>query len=264
MYNESAFTLAIRRTTGWLTPPALLAPPTPLLQAVARITTAGMSPIAAIRARLFTCFMLPPLFSSDVYLRSTVGARGTRRHCGEPHTLTAATTSTGPHAVDTQPGRCHNHGVPGVSASWARSARLAAAPIGFALAVGAFLVARGTGMFTTYAGRSGLAAGLMAAAALALVLAGLLASRTSRPGPAGDLAVLAGLAWFAPVWISWQLGPPLARSLGMLAAGFTFPLIFHLVLGFPGGRPPSAATRALVWARVPGGRAGHDRPRALP
>jgi signal transduction histidine kinase len=138
--------------------------------------------------------------------------------------------------------------MPGVSASWGRSARLAAAPIGFALAVGAFLVSRGPGMFTTYAGRSGLAAGLMVAAALALVLAGLLASRASRPGPAGDLAVLAGLAWFAPVWIGWQLGPPLARSLGMLAAGFTFALIFHLVLAFPGGRAPSAATRALVWA----------------
>jgi signal transduction histidine kinase len=131
---------------------------------------------------------------------------------------------------------------------WARSARLAAAPLGFALAVGAFLVARGTGIDTTYAGRSGLAAGLMVAAALALVLAGLLGSYASRPGPAGDLAVLAGLAWFAPVWVGWQLGPPLARSLGMVAAGFVFALLFHLVLAFPGGRPPSAATRALVWA----------------
>ena len=149
--------------------------------------------------------------------------------------------------MDTQRGGCHNHGVPRVSASWARLARIAAAPIGLAIAVGAFLIAQGPGVFTTYAGRSGLAAGLMVAAGLGLVLAGLLASLTSRTGPAGDLAVLAGIVWFAPVWVGWQVGPPLVRSLGMLVAGFVFPLLFYLVLAFPGGRPPSAVTRAMVW-----------------
>jgi signal transduction histidine kinase len=103
-------------------------------------------------------------------------------------------------------------------------------------------------MFTTYAGRSGLAAGLMVAAGLALVLAGLLATQAPRTGRAGDLAVLAGLVWFAPVWAGWELGPPLVRSIGMVAAGFTFPLIFYLVLAFPGGRPPTTGTRALAWA----------------
>jgi signal transduction histidine kinase len=150
--------------------------------------------------------------------------------------------------VDTRPGGCHNHGVPRVFSSQARLARLAAAPIGLAVAVGALLIAAGPGMFTTYAGRSGLAAGLMAAAGLTLVLAGLLASQASRTGRAGDLAVLAGLVWFAPVWVGWELGPPLVRSLGMLAAGFAFPLLFCLVLAFPGGRPLSASTRALAWA----------------
>ena len=138
--------------------------------------------------------------------------------------------------------------MPRVSASWARLARLAAAPIGLAVAVGALLIAQGPGMFTTYAGRSGPASGLMVAAGLALVLAGLLASQTSRTGRAGDPAVLAGLIWFAPVWVGWELGPPLVRSLGMLAAGFAFPLLFYLVLTFPGGRPPSAGTHALTWA----------------
>ena len=150
--------------------------------------------------------------------------------------------------MDTRAGGCHNHGVPRVSASWARLARLAAAPIGLAVAVGALLIAQGPGMFTTYAGRSGLAAGLMVAAGLALVLAGLLASLTSRAGPAGDLAVLAGIVWFAPVWVGWEVGPPLVRSIGMLAAGFVFPLLFYLVLAFPGGRLPAAGTRALAWA----------------
>ena len=159
-----------------------------------------------------------------------------------------ASTNTGITVVDTPAGGCHNHGVPRVVASWARPARLAVAPIGLAVAVNAFLIAAGPGMFTTYAGRSGLAAGLMVAAGLALVLAGLLASLTSRTGPAGDLAVLAGIIWFAPVWVGWELGPPLVRSVGMIAAGFTFPLILYVVLAFPGGRPPTTGTRALAWA----------------
>jgi len=150
--------------------------------------------------------------------------------------------------MDTRAAGCHNHGVPGVPASWAKLARLAVAPIGLAVAVGALLIAAGPGMFTTYAGRSGLAAGLMVAAGLALVLAGLLASQASRTGRAGDLAVLAGIIWFAPVWVGWELGPPLVRSIGMIAAGFTFPLIFCLVLAFPGGRPSATGTRALAWA----------------
>ena len=150
--------------------------------------------------------------------------------------------------MDTRTGGCHNHGVPRVSAPWARLARIAAAPTGLAVAVGALLIAAGPGMFTTYAGRSGLAAGLMVAAGLALVLAGLLASLTSQAGPAGDLAVLAGIVWFAPVWVGWEVGPPLVRSIGMLAAGFVFPLLFYLVLAFPGGRLPAMGTRALAWA----------------
>jgi signal transduction histidine kinase len=152
--------------------------------------------------------------------------------------------------MDTRPNGCHNHGVPRVSASWAGPARVAAAPIGLAVAVGALLIAQGPGMFTTYAGRSGLAAGLMVAAGLALVLAGLLAAQTSRTGtgPAGDLAVLAGIVWFGPAWAGWEGGPPLAHGLGMLVAGFAFPLLFCLVLAFPGGRPPTVVTRALAWA----------------
>jgi signal transduction histidine kinase len=138
--------------------------------------------------------------------------------------------------------------VPRASVSWARLVRLAVVPAGLAIAVGAFLIARGPGSVTTYAGRSWLATGLTVAAGLTLVLAGLLASYTSRPGPAADLALLAGLVWFAPVWVGWEFGPMVVRSLAMLVAGFVFALLFHLVLAFPGGRPPSAGIRALVWA----------------
>lgn len=124
--------------------------------------------------------------------------------------------------MDTRPCRCHNHGVPPVFVSWARLVRLAVVPAGLAIAVGGFLIARGPGSVTTYAGRSWLATGLTVAAGLTLVLAGLLASYTSRPGPAGDLALIAGLVWFAPVWVGWEFGPMVVRSLAMLVAGFVF------------------------------------------
>jgi hypothetical protein len=64
----------------------------------------------------------------------------------------------------------------------------------------------------------------------------------------GDLAVLAGLVWFAPVWVGWDNGLPLIRSLGMLVAGFTFPLLLHLVLAYPSGRLHGAVARTLVAA----------------
>ena len=125
-------------------------------------------------------------------------------------------------------------------------ARLAAGPLALAFGLGALAVARGPGRFTTYAGRSGLAATLTVTAGLALVLAGLVTAFNRPAGRMGDLAVLAGLIWFAPVWVGWDKGPPLVRSLGMLAAGFAFPLLLHLVLAFPSGQPRGAITRALI------------------
>jgi signal transduction histidine kinase len=129
----------------------------------------------------------------------------------------------------------------------ANLARLAAGPLALAVGLGALAVARGPGRFTTYAGRSSLAATLTVMAGLALVLAGLVTSLNRPAGRTGDLAVLAGLVWFAPVWVGWDKGPPLVRSLGMLAAGFTFPLLLHLVLTDPSGRLHGAATQALVY-----------------
>ncbi len=127
-------------------------------------------------------------------------------------------------------------------------ARLAAGPVALAFSLGALAVAQGPGRHTTYAGGSGLAATLTVAAGLALVGAGLVTSFSRPAGRIGDLALLAGLIWFAPVWIGWDKGPPLVRSLGMLAAGFTFPLLLHLVLAYPSGRLHGTAARALVIA----------------
>jgi signal transduction histidine kinase len=125
-------------------------------------------------------------------------------------------------------------------------ARLAAGPVALAFGLGALAVAGGPGRFTTYAGGSSLAAALTIAAGLALVLAGLVTSFGRRAGRIGDLAVLAGLVWFAPVWVGWDKGSPLVRSLGMIAAGFTFPLLLHLVLAYPGGRLRGVVAQTLV------------------
>jgi signal transduction histidine kinase len=130
----------------------------------------------------------------------------------------------------------------------ANLARLAAVPVALAVGVGALAIAQGPGRFTTYAGRSGLATALTVAAGLALVVAGLVTSLSHRAWRTGDLAMLTGLIWFAPVWVGWDKGPPLVRTLGMPAAGFTFPLLLHLVVAYPTGRPRGAVARALVSA----------------
>ncbi len=127
-------------------------------------------------------------------------------------------------------------------------ARLAAGPVSLALGLGAVAIAQGSGRFTTYAGGSGLTATLTVAAGFALVLAGLVTAFSRPARRTGDLAVLAGLVWFAPVWVGWDKGPPLVRSLAMLAAGLTFPLLLHLVLAYPSGRLRGAVARALVAA----------------
>jgi hypothetical protein len=125
-------------------------------------------------------------------------------------------------------------------------ARLAAGPVALAVGLSALAVARGPGRHTTYAGRSGLAATLTVVAGLVLVVAGLVTSFSRPAGRIGDLAVLAGLIWFAPVWVGWDKGPPLVRSLGMLAAGLAFPLLLHLVLAYPSGQLHGTAARVLV------------------
>jgi signal transduction histidine kinase len=127
-------------------------------------------------------------------------------------------------------------------------ARLAAGPAALALGLGALAVVQGPGRFTTYAGQSGLTATLTVAAGLGLVAAGLVTSFSRPAGRIGDLALLAGVVWFAPVWVGWDKGPPLVRSLAMVAAGFTFPLLLHLILAYPSGQLHGTAARVLVAA----------------
>jgi signal transduction histidine kinase len=127
-------------------------------------------------------------------------------------------------------------------------ARLGAGAVAVAYAFGALAVARSPGELTTYAGQSEVAAALAVSAGLALVVAGVVTSLARRAGRTGDLALLAGFVWFAPAWAGWKGGPPLVLSLGTLAAGFTFPLLVHLVVAFPTGVLRSTGARALVIA----------------
>jgi signal transduction histidine kinase len=125
-------------------------------------------------------------------------------------------------------------------------ARVAAAIAGAAVAAGALAIAEGPGRATTYAGRSAVGAALTLCAGLGLIAAGLVICLARRPGRTGDLALLAGVCWFAPVWVAWQDGPPLVPSAAMVAAAFTFPLIVYLVLTHPTGRAGSRPARLLA------------------
>jgi signal transduction histidine kinase len=133
-----------------------------------------------------------------------------------------------------------------VPARMAAPAHIAAALAGLAVAAGALAVAEGPGRATTYTGSSAAGATLTLSAGVGLIAAGVVICLARRPGRTGDLALLAGVCWFAPVWVAWQDGPPLIPSIGMVAAGFTFPLIVHLVLTYPTGGTGSQRARVLV------------------
>jgi signal transduction histidine kinase len=127
-------------------------------------------------------------------------------------------------------------------------ARLAAGAVAGACGFGALAVARGPGETTTYAGQSELVAALAVVAGLALVVAGVVVSVAPQGKRIGDLAVLAGILWFAPVWAGWKGGPPVVLSVGTLAAIFTLPVLLHIVVAFPSGLVRSNGARALVIA----------------
>jgi signal transduction histidine kinase len=142
----------------------------------------------------------------------------------------------------------HNGGMERSSTPWGTAARLVFGLVAVASGVGALDIAQGPGRATTYAGHSDLAATLALGAGFALVLAGLVISFGPQARRIGDVVLLAGFEWFAPVWIGWEAGPPIVRSLGMLSAGFIFPLLLHAVLAYPGGRVGPTAGRVLLGA----------------
>jgi signal transduction histidine kinase len=101
---------------------------------------------------------------------------------------------------------------------------------------------------TTYAGVSRATEAADLAAGLGLLVAGMLIWIDRPASGRGLLAVLAGVAWFAPDVAGWEAGPPLARSVAMLVEPLFLPLVLHLVLVGPGGRLGSSSVRLAVAA----------------
>src|SRR5262249_50359737 len=99
---------------------------------------------------------------------------------------------------------------------------------------------------TTYSGSWLPGAMADLAAGLGLMLAGLLLLLEWPGRAAGLIAALAGAVWLAPDWVGWQDGPPLARTIAMVAAPLFLPLVLNLLLAFPGGSPRSALARLAV------------------
>ena len=136
----------------------------------------------------------------------------------------------------------------GAGSRLALAARVVGGLLALGAGAGALDIAEHGGRLTTYAGRSSAAAGLMLCAGLGLAGAGLVvAVGRRRAGRLADLALCAGLVSFAPVWIAWQDGPPLVRSVAMTLSGFAFPLVVQLVLSYPTGRIGSGPVRTFVW-----------------
>jgi signal transduction histidine kinase len=127
-------------------------------------------------------------------------------------------------------------------------ARAALGVLALGAAVGAYVIAEGPGRSTTYAGTSTAAAVLWFCAGLGLIATGLLLTDRRSSGASAELALAAGLTWFAAAWVAWQEGPPLVRSSATVLAAFTFPLLVQLVLSYPAGRLQSLPARAVVAA----------------
>ena len=145
---------------------------------------------------------------------------------------------------------CHNPGVASRWANWQHAALRGAGLIAGATGLAVFALPQPPegSPSSSYAGHSLAAAMLFVAAGLGLTLAGLVTSRTRQAPHLGDLAMLAGFLWFAPVWVGWHGGPALVLSLGMAASAFAVPVILHVVHAFPDGRGRRAAASALIAA----------------
>src|SRR6266511_158982 len=112
-----------------------------------------------------------------------------------------------------------------------------------------FVVPRSELGFTTYAGTSRAADVADRAAGLGLLGAGLLIWLVPQASGSAALVIgLAGLAWFAPDWVGWDGGPPIARSVGMIVEPFFLAFVFHVLLAAPGWQLRSRRVRIAVGA----------------
>ena len=105
----------------------------------------------------------------------------------------------------------------------------------------AFVPLHASGAPTSYPAISPITHAMFLIAGLALVLAAAVGAADPSTGALGPLAAAAGVCWLAPVWIGWQSGPPLVRSVAMLFACFLAPVLIHLALAAPSGRTADPA-----------------------
>jgi signal transduction histidine kinase len=136
----------------------------------------------------------------------------------------------------------------GLGARLAVPLRVAGALITVAVAGVGLAIAEGPGQSTTYAGNSAAGAVLTVTAGLGLALAGVVTAMDPSRRRTGDLAMAAGALWFMPLFVAWQEGPPLVRSIAAFLSPLAFPLILNLLLAFPTGRAPGIPARLVVAA----------------
>ncbi|HYZ29544.1 MAG TPA: histidine kinase [Thermoleophilaceae bacterium] len=110
----------------------------------------------------------------------------------------------------------------------------------------AFVLPRSSPLVTTYGQSSRAASALELTAGFALLAAGAVAWRERLRGSLGALTVLLCLIWFAPDWIGWENGSPLARSLAMVALPFALALVLHIAVAAPRGRVPHTPAGAML------------------
>jgi signal transduction histidine kinase len=116
---------------------------------------------------------------------------------------------------------------------------------GAVIALAAFTIARSAGdAGTAHAGTTWTATVSTLLAALALFVASALVARRGTA-----LTVFAaGVCWLAPIPAGWLNGPPLVRSLALIAAALTFPLLAHLALAAPEEHLAGRVERAVIAA----------------
>ena len=128
----------------------------------------------------------------------------------------------------------------------ARTARWIAAAAGVAVGIAALGLLQQRVPPVGYAATSAVGASLTGAAGFTLIAAGLVVAVAGRATRLGDIAILAGICWFMPIWVGWPGGPPLTRSIAMPLASLVFPLLVHLLVGFPAGGTRNASQRFFV------------------
>jgi len=129
------------------------------------------------------------------------------------------------------------------AAAWSRPAVPAFGVVCAAASIG--MIADTRAVVTTYAAASPWLTAAAVTPALGLIAVGCAAVVLRSMGWTGTLATLLGVAWLAPIWVGWP-GSATARSLGMVAVPFVVPLLAHLTLAYPGGRPATTGARLLL------------------